>query len=222
MAAVLLRRLFSNDFEDFFPNLPLEGKNQLKEQLLLAVHNETSPNIRKKVCDVVAEMARNLIGNFILLTAFFLILVRKMVYWAVILKFVFVSWIVKMTMATICGQNSWSFYSTVPIPRFQRWKRAVFKCLGKKYCSFAFISLLSLTDITAAISGALVGCFRAVPGIFGNVQNQYLDVIKQMLLQSLQDQGNMQVGQLICQVGCVDGSISGKWFWWDQQNYLNW
>ncbi len=35
---------------------------------------------------------------------------------------------------------------------------------------------------------------RAVPGIFGNQQSQYIDVIKQMLHLCFQDQNNPQVG----------------------------
>jgi hypothetical protein len=38
-----------------------EGQQQLKEQVLLAVQQEESDSIRKKVCDVAAEVARNLI-----------------------------------------------------------------------------------------------------------------------------------------------------------------
>jgi hypothetical protein len=40
-----------------------EGQQQLKEQVLLAVQQEESDSIRKKVCDVAAEVARNLIDE---------------------------------------------------------------------------------------------------------------------------------------------------------------
>ena len=39
--------------------------------------------------------------------------------------------------------------------------------------------------------------FRAVPGIFGTQQAQYLDVIKQMLQQCFTDQNNPQVYLLL-------------------------
>jgi hypothetical protein len=48
-----------------FINLQLspEGQQQLKEQVLLAVQREECDSIRKKVCDVAAEVARNLIDE---------------------------------------------------------------------------------------------------------------------------------------------------------------
>lgn len=129
MAAVLLRRLFSNEFEEFYPKLTPEGKAHLKEQLLYAIHNETSPNLRKKICDVTSELARNLIDDD--------------------------------------GNNLW--------PEFLNF---LFDCAN---------------STVPALKECSLQIFGAVPGIFGNLQNQYLDVIKQMLQQSLQDQANIQV-----------------------------
>lgn len=43
--------------------IPPEAQVQLKEQLLLSVQNEQSETIRKKICEVVAEVARNLIDE---------------------------------------------------------------------------------------------------------------------------------------------------------------
>lgn len=40
-----------------------EAQQQLKEQLLHAVQNEQSDSIRRKICDVVAEVARNLLDD---------------------------------------------------------------------------------------------------------------------------------------------------------------
>ena len=40
----------------------------------------------------------------------------------------------------------------------------------------------------------LVYIYRVVPSIFGDQQTQYLDVIKQMLAQSLQDKDHSAVG----------------------------
>lgn len=63
MAAVLLRRLLSSSFEEIYPGLTLEMQTVIKTELLTSIQQETSPNIRKKVCDIAAELSRNLIGN---------------------------------------------------------------------------------------------------------------------------------------------------------------
>lgn len=63
MAAVLLRRLFSNEFQEFYPKLPPEAQAQLKDQIILAVQQEQSDQMRRKVCEVIAEVARNLIDD---------------------------------------------------------------------------------------------------------------------------------------------------------------
>lgn len=63
ISAVLLRRVFSNDFLDFYPKLPPESQVQLKEQVLLAIQQVKSELLRHKVCEVVAEVARNLIDD---------------------------------------------------------------------------------------------------------------------------------------------------------------
>lgn len=63
MAAVLLRRLLSSSFEEIYPGLTLEMQTAIKTELLTSIQQETSPNIRKKVCDIAAELTRNLIGN---------------------------------------------------------------------------------------------------------------------------------------------------------------
>lgn len=63
MAAVLLRRLLSSSFEEIYPSLTLEMQTAIKTELLTSIQHETSPNIRKKVCDIAAELSRNLIGN---------------------------------------------------------------------------------------------------------------------------------------------------------------
>jgi hypothetical protein len=43
--------------------LSLEGQQQLKEQVLLAVQQEESDSVRSKVCEMAAEVARNLIDE---------------------------------------------------------------------------------------------------------------------------------------------------------------
>lgn len=63
LAAVLLRRLFSTDFDKCFPELPPEAQAQLKDQLLLCIQNETSNTLRKRVCECAAELARKLLGE---------------------------------------------------------------------------------------------------------------------------------------------------------------
>lgn len=63
MAAVLLRRLLSSSFEEVYPGLTLEMQTAIKTELLTSIQQETAPTIRKKVCDIAAELCRNLIGK---------------------------------------------------------------------------------------------------------------------------------------------------------------
>lgn len=60
MAAVLLRRLLSSSFEEIYPGLTLDT---IKTELVTSIQQETSPGIRKKVCDIAAELSRNLIDD---------------------------------------------------------------------------------------------------------------------------------------------------------------
>ncbi|XP_013418000.1 importin-5-like isoform X1 [Lingula anatina] len=129
MAAVLLRRLFTTSFEDWWPALPEDIRGVMKEQLLLAIQGESMQPVRKKICDAVAEFSRCLIdeeGNN---------------QWPEVLKFMF-----------DCASS--------PDPGLKE--------------------------------GAL-HIFCAVPGIFGNQQSHYIDVIKQMLHQCIHDQGSREV-----------------------------
>ncbi|XP_076324305.1 importin-5-like isoform X2 [Tachypleus tridentatus] len=129
LGAVLLRRVISGDFEHFFPKLNSESQAQLKNQLLLTVQQDLSPQLRKKVCDAASELARNLIDED--------------------------------------GNNHW--------PEFLKF---LFDCASSQNTVYKEASLQM---------------FTAVPGIFGNQQNRYLEVIRQMLLQSLQDPTNLNV-----------------------------
>ncbi|XP_050306794.1 importin-5 [Anthonomus grandis grandis] len=122
ISAVLLRRVFSNDFMEFYPKLPPESQAQLKEQILVAVHMARSEQLRHKVCEVVAEVARNLIDDE--------------------------------------GNNQWP-----------------------EFLEFLF---QWASDPNEILREAALAMFTSVPGVFGNQQNNYLDVIKQMLLKSLQ------------------------------------
>ncbi|GBP12896.1 Importin-5 [Eumeta japonica] len=121
-AAVLLRRLLSAEFYDFFPKIPVEQQNLLKEQLLLTLQMDISQPIRRKICDVVSELARNLIDDD--------------------------------------GNNQW--------PEFLQF---LFNCAGAQ---------------DSNMKEAGIRMFTSVPGVFGNLQNQNLDVIKRMLASTLQ------------------------------------
>lgn len=48
---------------DFYPKLPPESQAQLKEQVLLAIQQSQSVQMRHKVCELAAEVARNLIDD---------------------------------------------------------------------------------------------------------------------------------------------------------------
>ncbi|XP_023577636.1 ran-binding protein 6 isoform X2 [Octodon degus] len=63
MAAALLRRLLSSGFEEVYPNLPFDVQRDVKIELILAVKLETHASMRKKLCDIFAVLARNLIDE---------------------------------------------------------------------------------------------------------------------------------------------------------------
>uniref|UniRef100_A0A3B5MRZ7 Uncharacterized protein n=1 Tax=Xiphophorus couchianus TaxID=32473 RepID=A0A3B5MRZ7_9TELE len=124
MAAVLLRRLLSSSFEEIYPGLTLAMQTAIKTELLSSIQQEASPNIRKKVCDIAAELCRNLIDDD--------------------------------------GNNQWP-----------------------EVLKFLFDSVNS-DDI--GLREAALHIFWNFPGIFGNQQQHYLEVIKRMLVQCMQDQ----------------------------------
>uniref|UniRef100_A0AAR2IXI6 Importin-5 n=1 Tax=Pygocentrus nattereri TaxID=42514 RepID=A0AAR2IXI6_PYGNA len=132
MAAVLLRRLLSSAFEEVYPGLTIDVQMAIKTELLASIQMDSSSSIRKKVCDVAAELARNLLdddGNN---------------QWPEILKFLFES---------VNSQN-------------------------------------------VALREAALHIFWNFPGIFGNQQQHYMEVIKRMLVQCMQDQENPQIRTL--------------------------
>ncbi|KAL7845929.1 hypothetical protein AOLI_G00241210, partial [Acnodon oligacanthus] len=132
MAAVLLRRLLSSAFEEVYPSLSIDVQMAIKTELLASIQMDSSSSIRKKVCDVAAELARNLLdddGNN---------------QWPEILKFLFES---------VNSQN-------------------------------------------VALREAALHIFWNFPGIFGNQQQHYMEVIKRMLVQCMQDQENPQIRTL--------------------------
>jgi hypothetical protein len=63
LSLVMLRRLISTSVEENWSTLDDNIKNTLKVELLAAVQQETDQSIRKKITDVIAELARFLIGK---------------------------------------------------------------------------------------------------------------------------------------------------------------
>jgi len=64
MAAVLLRRIYTSSFEEFWPQFPPESQAQLKERTIVSIQGEPNAALRKKICECGAEFARNLLGEF--------------------------------------------------------------------------------------------------------------------------------------------------------------
>ncbi|KAJ8031234.1 Importin-5 [Holothuria leucospilota] len=129
MSAVLFRRQIFSSFEKFWPELPNDVQERWKGELLTAVQKEPVPMVRRRICDVVAELARNLIDDY------------GNQGWPEVLQFLF-----------DCGS------SNVPEPK----ETALY----------------------------LINYF---PGIFGNRQSHYLEVIRQMLLQSFASTNTAQI-----------------------------
>ena len=63
LAAVMLRRLLSTDFTEFFKNINDEQKAQFKAQVLSLLQNEPNAPMRRKLVDLVAEVSRNLMDD---------------------------------------------------------------------------------------------------------------------------------------------------------------
>uniref|UniRef100_A0A286XZM1 Importin 5 n=1 Tax=Cavia porcellus TaxID=10141 RepID=A0A286XZM1_CAVPO len=124
MATVLLRRLLSSAFDEVYPTLPLDVQTAIKSELLMIIQMETQSSMRKKICDIAAELARNLIDED--------------------------------------GNNQWP-----------------------EGLKFLFDSVSSQN---MGLQEAVLHIFWNFPGIFGNQQQHYLDVIKRMLVQCMQDQ----------------------------------
>ncbi|XP_011304534.1 importin-5 [Fopius arisanus] len=129
LAAVLLRRLFSLKFMEFYPKISPEAQAELKKQTLLSIQDEQSDIIRRKACEVAAELARNLIDED--------------------------------------GNNQW--------PEFLQF---LFQCANGE---------------SPALKESALRIFTSVPGVFGNQQANYLNLIKQMLQQSVLDAANYDV-----------------------------
>ncbi|KAI8514353.1 Importin-5 [Branchiostoma belcheri] len=132
MGAVLLRRLLTMSFEEAWPTFPPELQAAIKTQLLAGIQQETTPNVRRKICDATAELARNLMGDD--------------------------------------GTNHW--------PEALKF---LFECASSQ---------------DPALKESALNIFCSIPGIFGNQQAHYLEVIKQMLYQCMTDQTSPQVRRL--------------------------
>ncbi|KAI5269261.1 Importin-5 [Manis pentadactyla] len=132
MAAVLLRRLLSSAFDEVYPTLPSDVQTAIKSELLMIIQMETQSSMRKKICDIAAELARNLIDED--------------------------------------GNNQWP-----------------------EGLKFLFDSVSSQN---MGLREAALHIFWNFPGIFGNQQQHYIDVIKRMLVQCMQDQEHPSIRTL--------------------------
>jgi hypothetical protein len=59
----MLRRLISNDFNEFFDKLNDEQKAQFKGEMLNLLQTEPSRNVPRKIVDLVAETSRSLMDD---------------------------------------------------------------------------------------------------------------------------------------------------------------
>ena len=62
----MLRRIISTSIEENWSTLNDQIKITLRAELLNAVQHEQDQSIRKKITDVIAELARFLIGKLLL------------------------------------------------------------------------------------------------------------------------------------------------------------
>lgn len=59
----MFRRLFQTEFENFWPKYTPDQQMALKKELLARITQlDDDESIRKKVCYIAAELARNLMG----------------------------------------------------------------------------------------------------------------------------------------------------------------
>jgi len=119
----MLRRLISTSVEENWSALNDQIKTTLKAELLTAVQQETDNSIRKKITDVIAELARFLIDEE--------------------------------------GANRWP-----------------------EILTFLF-EMSSSPNVT--LREASLNIFTSFPGIFGNQETHYMQVIHQLLMRSLTD-----------------------------------
>ncbi|XP_003737866.1 importin-5 [Galendromus occidentalis] len=60
LSMILLRRLITSEFDGFYPVLPVEHQQQLKDHLLKSIEAETTPQVGLRISECTAELARNL------------------------------------------------------------------------------------------------------------------------------------------------------------------
>ena len=109
--------------------MPVDSQEQLKQQTLLAIQQDITANLRQKICEVIAEVARNLIDDD--------------------------------------GTNKW--------PNILQF---LFQCSNAP---------------NVQLKESALRIFAAVPGVFGNQETQYLNLIKQMLQQSLEPTATKEI-----------------------------
>lgn len=63
MALVLMRRLLSSSYDEFFAETGIH-KDQFHVEFLRCLNAETNQELRKRLTDLLAELARNTIGLF--------------------------------------------------------------------------------------------------------------------------------------------------------------
>ncbi len=132
LALVMLRRLISTSVEENWSCLNDQIKNTLKAELLTAVQQEADNTIRKKITDVIAELARFLIDEE--------------------------------------GANRWP-----------------------EVLTFLF-EMSSSPNVT--LREASLNIFTNFPGIFGNQETHYMQVIPQLLLSSLTDTNKTVINKM--------------------------
>lgn len=62
LAAVLLRKLFTSKFDDSWPHILPDSQVAIKTYLMNLIQQEQDHAVRRKVCDAIAELARNMLG----------------------------------------------------------------------------------------------------------------------------------------------------------------
>ena len=64
----MLRHLFQTQFENFWPKYSSDQQMALEKELLARITQlDDDETIRKDVCYIVAELARNLTGNYLVM-----------------------------------------------------------------------------------------------------------------------------------------------------------
>lgn len=63
MCLVLLRRILSSNYNKFWESVGPEAREQFHERILKCVTTETVVILKKRLTDVLAELARNTISN---------------------------------------------------------------------------------------------------------------------------------------------------------------